>query len=348
MSDRKVIRQFTLDSAIWDADLPQKVATALAASPIVIEPQIYYAIDVVFDYRAYGMPEFYTFKLDKPLPEKKYPKRCNDEEERRKELISAILSQQLDRVLKAISKSELDICHSGIIGEDRPDPHTVDILLYEDKAKEYDRKGRLVHTYRVSSIVPNRPWLLDRAVKVLADMFLKDYQEKLIKEAGIAAHKANMVSADTVFRKVAEAVLLDIRMSKEKRSEAVTLLSNTLRLHASVKTTWPLEIAGQNNEKPLSESMAPGYEIDCPAYMLYREHKNGAWTLKRIADLSEAQRIVTQDGYNLKSISCIAVLHYLNPVRFSLFAETESGLLAVKRTEAANHKKLNLCWEKSR
>jgi hypothetical protein len=345
MEEKKIMRQLTLETEIWDVDLPQKINMALSTEPVVTDPQHYYAFDVVFDSSVYNMQEFYAFKLDKPVMESHYSKTQNAAQEHLKEILYAVLNQQLSKVSSVVSDTGIDICNSAIIGDMISNAHTVEFFLYEDKEKEYDKKGKLKRNIRVSSVLPDRPQLRERAAKFMAEMFLKKYKENLITEMEVAAHTVNIVRANEVFREVASACLLDIRMSKEKRANTTFQLSDTLREHALVKSTWPLEIEGQINGKPLPEPLAPDYGIDCPEYLLYHEHRNGTWTLKKIDGLSVAQYIITKEGYNQKTTVHVAVLHNLKPVRFSLYAETDSGLVPVKKTDASNYKKLNLCWK---
>lgn len=120
-------------------------------------------------------------------------------------------------------------------------------------------------------------------------------------------------------------------------------MADQLRLHAEIKSDWPLEIAFvKKPEKPMTED----FEIDCPEFLLYHEHTNGTWTLKKVNTLAAAQAEITKQGYNLKTTARMAVLHRLKPLGFNLFADTGEGLVKVKKQEAANKKNLNLSWKK--
>lgn len=62
--------------------------------------------------------------------------------------------------------------------------------------------------------------------------------------------------------------------------------------------------------------------------------------------LAAAQSEITKRGYNLKTTARMAVLHRLQPLGFSLFADTAEGLVKVKKQAAAGVKNLNLSWKK--
>lgn len=143
MEEKKIIRQFTLETEIWDVDLPQKINIALSPEPAIIDSHHYYAFDVVFDSSVYKMQEFYAFKLDKPIMESYYSKTRNAEQEHLKEILYAVLDQQLSKVSSAVSDREIDICNSAIIGDKLSNAHTIEFFLYKDKEKEYDKKGKL-------------------------------------------------------------------------------------------------------------------------------------------------------------------------------------------------------------
>ena len=49
MKERKLVRQFTLDTEIYDAELPQKVLSVLRAEPLETDPHFYYGMSIIFD-----------------------------------------------------------------------------------------------------------------------------------------------------------------------------------------------------------------------------------------------------------------------------------------------------------
>ena len=54
----------------------------------------------------------------------------------------------------------------------------------------------------------------------------------------------------------------------------------------------------------------------------------------------------SRHGYNLKGTERIVVLHNAKVVSYTLFKETEEGLVAVTPEEARGEKKLFLSWNK--
>ena len=68
--------------------------------------------------------------------------------------------------------------------------------------------------------------------------------------------------------------------------------------------------------------------------------------MEKVPNLKAAQSIITKSGYNFKKTANIIVLHNLQPVPFTLFEETEEGLVQISREEAIGKKKLMLSWEK--
>lgn len=46
MKERKLVRQFTLDTEIYDVELPQKVLSVLQAEPLRTDPCFYYDMSI--------------------------------------------------------------------------------------------------------------------------------------------------------------------------------------------------------------------------------------------------------------------------------------------------------------
>jgi hypothetical protein len=90
---------------------------------------------------AYNIPEFYTVKLDKPLPDKK-------DTITRKNSVKSLFTPSLaaaTQSIKGLIRFKTDICSSGIIGDECSNLHTVNHFI-QDKEKEYDKKGRVINT----------------------------------------------------------------------------------------------------------------------------------------------------------------------------------------------------------
>lgn len=343
MDERKEVRQFTLDTEIHDAELPQKIHEALAADLPSISPEHYYDIDIVFDKSVYSKPEFYRYALDKPLAPPPQGRRGKVEAEWQKELLSVILSQQLDKVVKQIEPLEFDIGMAGIIGDELVGPCCVKVQVYEGRVKEYDKKGKLKKHPKIFSIMPDRPYITEQAAKLFARLIDERMREDAKKKYELSRHTPNMVKADKLFYAVAQAMLLE---SKEGGETEIAKLTDKLRAQARIISDWPLEIESVTKAEAQVNPITPESEIDCPRYLLYHAYQGGHWDLKKIENLKAAQYIITKDGYNLKRTAFIGILHELKPVPFTLMEETEEGLVMLEKEQAAGKKKLQLCWNK--
>lgn len=340
MKERKLVRQFTLETEIYDFELPQKVSAVLQAEPMETDPHFYYSITILFDKAVYQTREFFQYPLEKmpPSPPNRHGRVTEQEQLRRR--LSAILSQQLSMVSSAVRNTGIDLSGGAIIGDYQENPHRVSLEFYEDREKEYDKKGRLKPWPTVNSIMPDRPYIAQRAAELIVKMAKENAAENAKKEWEKASHTPHMVPAGELFAAAAKAILLDHR---KKTDEETAALAEQLRLHAEIQSDWPLEIVSAKNPAKL---IAADSEIDCPEFFLYHERTNGDWTLKKVKTLAAAQAEITKRGYNLKTTARMAVLHHLKPLGFRLFSDTAEGLVKVKKQDAAGMKNLNLSWKK--
>lgn len=60
MKERKLVRQFTLDTEIYDDELPQKVLSVLRAEPLETDPHFYYGMSIVFDKAVHQTRDFFN------------------------------------------------------------------------------------------------------------------------------------------------------------------------------------------------------------------------------------------------------------------------------------------------
>lgn len=340
MKERKLVRQFTLDTEIYDVELSQKVLSVLRAEPLETDPRFYYGMSIVFDKAVYQTRNFFQYPLEKlpPSPPGRHSRAA--EQDQLRDRLSAILRQQLSRVSSAVRDTGIDLSGGAIIGDDLEQSHQVTLEFYEEREKEYDKKGRLKQGPTVNSIMPDRPFIAKKAAELIVKTAMEKATDAARKEQEQASHTPHMVLAGDLFSAAAKTILLDQR---KKTDEEVAALADQLRLHAEIKSDWPLEIAFV--KKP-EKTMAEDFEIDCPEFLLYHENSGGNWTLKKVNTLAAAQTEITKRGYNLKTTARMAVLHHLKPLGFSLFADTAEGLVKVKKQEAAGKRNLNLSWKK--
>lgn len=206
MDKRNILKEFTLETEIFNVNLPERVAKALTSEGFVPEPELYYDVDIVFDKKVYSKAEFYQY----PIPEKKMPKentRRYSEQDRIKDIIYAVLSSQLDATRKAIEDLGFLIGSATIIGDEHSTGVTV--ILYEGKKPEPVKGRRAPTHFHVNSIMPDRPFIQEQAAKLLAEMVLQKIREDGLKETMRKAHTPNWISADRVFTAVSVACIPD-------------------------------------------------------------------------------------------------------------------------------------------
>lgn len=336
MKERKLVRKFTLDTEIYQIELPQKVLEALKKEPLETDPRLYYGMDILFDKAVYQTPDFFQYPLEKLPPTSPSRRSRMTEQDQLRERLSAILDQQLSNVASAVQDMGIDLSHRGIIGDDLGHLHQVCLEFYEEKEKKYDKKGRLKKGMAVSSIMPDRPFIMKKAADLIARMVMEDAR----REQERATHTPHIIPAGELFTATAKAILMDRR---KKAEEDVLALADQLRLQAEIRSDWPLEISSAGKPATL---ITRDNKIDCPEFLLYHEKTNGSWSMKQTQNLAAAQAEITKRGYNLKTTARMAVLHHLKPVGFSLFSDTPEGLVKIKKQNAAGMNNLNLSWKR--
>ena len=99
--------------------------------------------------------------------------------------------------------------------------------------------------------MPDRPFIMKKAAELIVKMAMEKATEAARKEQEQASHTPHMVPAMELFTAAAKAILLDHR---KKTDEDVIALADQLRLHAEIKSDWPLEISFvKKPEKPMTE-----------------------------------------------------------------------------------------------
>ena len=262
MKERKLVRQFTLDTEIYDVELPQKVLEVLRTDPLETDPRFDYGMDILFDKAVYQTREFFQYPLGELPPSPPNPRGKRTEQAQLRERLSAILSRQLSNVSSAVQGAGIDLSNRSVIGDDLGQSHQVTLEFYEEGEKEYDKKGRLKQGPTVSSIMPDRPFIMKKAANLIVNMAMEKAKEDAKREQARTSHTPHMVPAGELFTAAAKAVLLDRR---RKTEEEVTALAGQLRLHAEIQSDWPLEIVSA--KKP-ANPISADCEIDCPELLV--------------------------------------------------------------------------------
>lgn len=255
MKERKLVRQFTLDTEIYDAKLPQKVLEVLRKEPLETDPRLYYGMDILFDKAVYQTREFFQYPLEKMPPAPPNRRGRMTEQVKLHERLSAILRQQLSNVSLAVQDTGIDLSNRAIIGDNLEHPHQVSLEFYEERAKEYDKKGQLKRELTADHIMPDRPYIMKKAADFIVNMAMEKAKEHARREQEQASHTPHMIPAGELFAAAGKAILLDHRKKTDKEMAA---LADQLRLHAEIKSDWPLEIAFV--KKP-SKTIAEDFEI---------------------------------------------------------------------------------------
>lgn len=159
MSKREIIRQFSISAEIYELDLALKILEAIKEDMPTLGKDLVFGLDIVFNKDVYQKAEFFQYPITK---EHKGPK-PKTQQEKTKQIIYDVLSEQLDVVTAAMK--ELGFCfgHTAIIGEELVNNEIV-VALYEEKPVEMPKGKKQTH-FRVNSIIPDRPYVMDQAAK---------------------------------------------------------------------------------------------------------------------------------------------------------------------------------------
>jgi hypothetical protein len=235
---------------------------------------------------------------------------------------------------------ECIVNRAAIIGNKLPSTQYIEVKIKEDCAKSEIPK----HHLKAYMIVPDQPYLNEHAAKEFARFILDEKTKEKLKEFEKACHTPNMLPARELFNAITQEILLC--KGKNASVSETSALADKLRRKAIIKSDWPLKIEMATREWVKEQPLEADTEIDCPVYILYHSYAAGYWTLKKVENLKEAQHIITKSGYKRKGVDSIIVLHNLKPISFSLFEDTDEGLVPINKENAYRKKNLRLSWRK--
>lgn len=331
MSKREIIRQFSISSEIYDLNLAQSVLKSLGEDMPSLGDDLLFGLDIVFDRNVYQKAEFFQYPITK---EHKGPE-PRTRQEKTKQIIYDVLSEQLDKVAGAMEELGFHFGSTAIIGEDTVS-NQVQVTLYQEEPVEVP-KGKKQPRFRVNSVMPDRPYVMDQAAKVLAEFFLRQAREGKLQELMKENHTANWVAADKLFAEIAGALCSDCL--------DVTAVKSKLISEALMESDWPLRMRSRTRNDT-AELITEDTEIDCPEYIIFRLTTGGGWDMRKVEGLQDAQQIIVKHGFKAKRFKSIVVLHNQIAVPYTLFAETTEGLVLVMPEEAHNFIKLHVNWNK--
>lgn len=324
MSERKEITKFTVDAEIYDCDLPHRIYNELKENIPQIDSDLYYKLDVIFDKKVYKKEEFYQYPLEEGL--KTYSKSKQDVQN---ELIDSILSEQLNKVVKRIESLGFDIGSASIIGEQLTEP-CIKVSLCEGEKKAYTKSGKPVKHFKALTIMPDRQSLMEKAIPVFAELIAELMKKEQLEKLNKANHTPNMIKAQSVFNSLSKAL---------KSKQADELLSQ-----ATIESDFPLKIKKGTKAEIQNNPIHKDTDLDCPEFMLFHEYTGGFWTFYEVDNLKTAKRIITKEGFNLKRTKDILVFQNQNLIPYTLFEETDEGLIMLDKDSARGCKALNLSW----
>ena len=333
MSEREIIRQFIIPAEIYELNLTQKILEVLTVDMPSLTGEFTFGLDLVFSKEVYKKLEFYQFPVTK---EQKGPK-PRTENEKKKQYIYDVLAEQLDNVTKALEELGFRFGLTGIIGDDMEDG-VVEVILRQEPPIELP-KGKRNANFRTNTIMPDRPFIYEQMAKALVDLYLKQEREGKIKELEKQRHVANWVSAGKLFSTIAE--------SLHSESAVIADIKNKLIAEALVESEWPLSIRSRT-KNDTAEIVTAETNLDCPEYLIFRLTDGGSWDMKKIENLQAAQQLIVKHGFKSKRFKSIVVIHNEEVIPYTLFAETEDGIIQVTPEEAHGYKKLFVNWNKQK
>lgn len=331
MNEREKIKEVMIDTEIYDPELPQKVVQALSGGIPELEPNERLALDIVFNKTVYQQVEFYRYELTQ---EHKEPVPKTDREKAR-QMVYNVLGEQLDKVISALKEVGFAFGNTGIIGDDLEDD-AVHIELYRQQASIRGKGKRQTET-NVRSVMPDRPYIVKTAAEHLARMFLEHMCEENDIEVAQKNHTPNWVSAGVLFAAISDALA-------EDNEDVITV--DKLIDKAYMTSDWPLHMCTRLRADQ-GEPITRDTQIDCPEYIAFHLNDGGSWELKKVDNLKAAQQEITKQGFHYKHTKAVIVLKDLKKVPYTLFAETDDGLIAVAPCEANTYKKLHVSWPKN-
>ena len=341
MKKKDLVGGLMVYSTIYDVDLPAKILQEMEREKLNLDLGQSYDVDVLFDTKVFELDEFYSFNVTKPRPAPRGRKKLS-ESEKKKEKMYEILSEQLDNVIGALKAAGISIRNSAIIGEEHITTFFVDVNFYSLEPEPEVKGKRKSPMGHVNTIMPSRKNFYKNLAEALN--MLKEAQDRRIKEEEMEKvqkeqHTPNWYLAEELFSEIAQSMY---PFDYEKAVAHKEILYKT----AIQVSDWPLHIKSKNKTDGDVPSIDKNTKLDCPEYMMYTQYTTGSWSVEKIENLKVAQNNIVRHGYNLKGTERIVVLHNLKSVPYTLFKETEEGLVAVAPEEAQGEKKLFLSWNK--
>ena len=334
---KKVVGELWVYSEIYDVDLPKKVLEELAEEQLRLDPEQAYEVDILFPCEELDAEEFYLFPISKTSPVSRGRKNLPEREIKREKMYD-VLREQRDHVTEALKTAGINVWSSSIIGEEYLVCFVVIIFYIHEKEQNLGKKKST--ECHMNSIMPSRKAFHENLIKALE--ILKEGQERQKREDDMEKAQKEQRTPNLVF---AEALFLEIAQSMYPFDCEKALAHKEMLYKTAIQASdWPLHIKSRNNSDGAAPTIDENTKLDCPEYMMYTQHTTGGWNIEKIENLRAAQNNIVRHGYNLKETERIIILHNLKSVPYTLFKDSEEGLVKITLEEARGEKKLFLSW----
>lgn len=322
MGNKEFIGEVEVSVGIYDANFSSEVVVAVNNAKTKWNINTYCKVEISFDTYVYENPEFYKARLDKKFFNKNM--KIENNKIKKSDFIYVLLDQQLNKTVAALKEAGIPISEASIIGDTIDNKDMVKISLLKDE--EFTNNPD--PTFKLLSVMPDRQYLVDRAAQALAPLILKLMREQTYQEECRKDGMRKTAKAECLFKSIVDNTNLGLSV--------MDMLSS-----ANLLSMWPLRIEYKNKEGTIQKQSI----IDIPEYIIFIKSKGSPWSLREVSDLKEAEKVITNQGYNFKGTEFILVLKDLQPLPFSLIKTENSSFTFVSTEDAVGEKNLMVCWD---
>lgn len=332
-----------IKSKIYDPALPTKVRKELEEHMelelVEIDPNKSYRLDVLFDAHVYETDdEFYSFPITRGTPNLRQGRKKLTESEIKREKVHAVLSEQLDGIIEVLEAAGMCVQYAYISGEEYFVTDSVWVLIKSLEPEQNPGQKKNQSKAKCQCIMPSRKGFYKNLEKALKELEETRLQRKKWEEKAKEERTPNLVQAEALFAEIANA------MYPSDDNQAI-LYKDMLYKTAVQISEWPCQLkSGAKTEKNFSINEET--KLDCPECVIFTQYMTGEWSINPTANLKTAQQAIVKHGYNLNRTDRMIVIHQLKAVPYTLFKETDEGLVMISPEDARGQKKLHLCWNK--
>lgn len=322
MGNKELIGEVEVSVGIYEANFSSEAVAVVSKVKTKWNINSYCKVEILFDTSVYENPDFYKAKLDRKFFNQNM--KIENNKIKKSDFIYVLLDQQLNRTVEALKEAGVPISEASIIGDTIDNKDIVKISLLKDE--EFTNNPD--PTFKLLSVMPDRQYLADRAAQALAPLILKLMREQTYQEECRKDGMRKTAKAECLFKSIVDNTNLGLSV--------MNMLSS-----ANLLSMWPLRIEYKNKEGTIQKQSI----IDIPEYIIFIKSKGNQWSLREVSDLKEAEKVITNQGYNFKGTEFILVLKDLQPLPFSLMKTENSRFSFVSKEDAVGEKNLMVCWD---